>query len=516
MGWRARGWWGLWLALTLACLERGKAHVPLADDAAPVPAPVIDAGWIEARNPSGPAQADAEVRIALEAEPTHLDALIAQEAMAVRVTLGDVFEGLLCQDQPLAALRPCLASSYRVSDDGRRWQFVLRPGVFFHDGAPLTAADVRFSLEQVSKVGSILADELGAIDEVKLADDHIEVRFREPRLGRAEAFARLPIVPAHVPEAVRRRSPVGTGPLRFESWTPGQGISLARNARYWGAPSRIGRVHYRVVGSRLGAVAALRAGELDLVLQVPWAEARKATTESVGIVRYPMPAYLAAVYNTRRAPLGSVAVRRALTLLLDRGAVAASVFGAGVRPISGPFPASAELPAPLPYDPAAAAALLPATPLRLSILVPSESGTMARVADIWADDARPRVSLQVERRPFAEVLQKLHTHDFDIVMMSFSTGNDVDLFPNFHSSQVSAENFSGLADPSLDALLERARRAGREDLPLRVAIAERLAELQPYAFLVDDRRVGLVRADIGGFAAAGPYVFARHVWRVAR
>jgi len=516
MRWRARGFWGLVLLATFACLERGKTRTAARDDAAPPAA--IDAGWREAQVPSGTARPDALVRIALEAEPTHLDALLAQEAMAVRVTLGDVVEGLLCQDQPLAKVRPCLASSYRVSDDGRHWQFTLRPGVIFHDGSPMTAADVRFSLAQPAKVGSILAQELGAIEGISVDGELVEVRFRERRLGRASAFARLPIVPRHVPEEVRRRAPVGTGPLVFESWSPGQGIRLRRNPRYWGTPSRAAAVELRVVGSRSAALAALRAGDLDIAVQIPWSEARAASSADVGIVRYRMPAYLAAVYNLRRPPLDRVELRRALTLLMDRASIARSVFGGGAQPISGPFPLDPESaqPEPLPYDRELAVTLLPETPVTLSILVPSESATMARVADIWANDARPRAELRVERRPFAEVIQRLHTHDFDIALMSFSTGHDVDLYPAFHSSQRSAENFSGLADGKLDELLEGARRVGADGDELRLAITRRLAELVPYAFIVDDRRVGLVRSDVGGFEAVGPNAFARFLWRAAR
>lgn len=503
-------------ACGLGCFERGKAK-RRQDDAGPTsPARAALVAPPMAKRPPGAVSPDSIITIALAAEPSHLDPSLAQDALAVRVALGDIYEGLLSQVQPGGSVTPCVASKYQASDDGRHWRFTLRDGVVFHDGRSVTSDDVVSSFRNLDSSGSILSADFDDLVQVRGRGRKVEFSFRESRRTRLEAFARVPIVPKHRGAATRRRRPVGTGPLRLAQWEPGLRLRLERNSSYWGDKSASAEIVYRFFSSRQQSIAAVRAGDVDLVMQVPASEVGQPKS-GVGVFSYAMPAYHAAVYNTRRSPLDRAAVRRALTLSMDRSGMASALFGGEAAVVSGPFfsndPALKGGPLPLPFDRAAARALVVGKLRSLELLVPSKSSVMARVADIWAQDARGIAELKVVRRPFASVLERLRDHDFDVVLMSFSTGKEVDLYTQFHSSQRDGQNYSGIGDDDLDAMLVKLRTAGEERAAVERSVAERLHELQPYAFIASDRRLGLVRSDTGGFERAGPHSFARFLWR---
>ena len=116
--------------------------------------------------------------------------------------------------------------------------------------------------------------------------------------------------------------------------------------------------------------------------------------------------------------------------------------------------------------------------------------------------------------PFAEVLSRARAGRFDAVLLAFTTGDDFDHYPRFHSSQIGGQNYGALGDDSLDAALERVRATADRDRrrELEAAVAARIDELQPYCFLASDRRVGLARADVGGIEVTLDGLAARSLW----
>lgn len=520
----------VWLvvAALAGCYERGTATSraePPPDDASLAAQPRVPA-LPEAVDPVGSVDPDARLRVRLEAEPAHLNPLIAGEAVALRVTVGDVYEGLYCRATPTADPSPCLARAIEV--DGARVTVHLRAGVTWHDGRAFTAADVVFTYRAIAGAGaSWLAPSVAGLRAVRArGDDRVELELARPPVRLTELLADVPILPRHlfagdVPmeRAAANRAPVGTGPLRFVSWKPGESLTFARYPDYWGAPAKAAVVTYRIVANRSRALALLAAGGLDLAPQLPVDEAVRAADDSADLrlYGYAQPAFLAAVYNLRRPALAEAGARRALTMLLDRATVARTLLGGRAEVASGPYPAGSPLAdsavVPAPFDPTAARALLPARP-RLTVLTPAGSRIMGSVADIWASDARVAAALRVEVVPYAELVARVRAGNFDIALMAFTTSRDPDLYNRFHSSQIGGENYGALADAELDDLLEQARVEA--DPAARVALGRaihrRLAALQPYAFIAGDVRAGLARRDIGGLAA-GAGLAARYLWR---
>lgn len=500
------------LALS-ACFERGgnKAKAPPAD-AQTAAAPdagttATDVGWLT-RDLDGVADPAATITLALEAEPISLDPFATSDAAAARV-LGDIYEGLLC-GQPGQAPTACLAERWQVSPDGRTWRFWLRTGVLFHDGKPLTAADVLASFRApgrgASATGPLAAvlDDLSSITSPRA--NEIVVQFAGTRGTRAYDLSLVPIAPAaRIKSGELATRPIGTGPLAFSSWKRGDSIDLTRHAAYWGEPARAAVIRHRITADRAEALRLLAAGSIDVVLQVPIPDAISATSSAPSLIRfrYEQPAFLAAIYNARRPSLSRPETRRALTALLDRPGIARTILG-GARVPSGPWPpASREADpqvTPVPFDRALAARLLGTSRPSLQLLIPQGSHTSARIADIWASDARPLITLSVTTVPFSDLLTRLSSGDFDIAITSLSGGPDVDLWSRLSSHAPPSEAWTGLSDPTLDILLETHRSEPNPDIrPLHArAVHRRLADLDPIAFIAVDTRAGLARPRIGG------------------
>jgi peptide/nickel transport system substrate-binding protein len=463
--------------------------------------------------PAGPADPDATITIALETEPAALDVLAGADAVTQRVLMGDVYEGLVCPGATLgAAPVPCLADRWEEADGGTRWTFHLREARW-HDGAPVLAADVAATVAAIRDTGSWLAGELEDLETVETpAPDTVVLRFGAARPGRLASLARVPIVSG--------RPTIGTGPLRVTGWQRGDRIELARWESYWGAKAGAAAIVYRIV-ERAHALRMVGSGEIDVAVQIPVDDAQRFAAEhrAAGTFGYRLPAYLAAIYNARRPALATAEQRRGVTALLDREGIAAALLH--TKPITGPFPETDPGHDPavtaVPFDKALAARLLGAPPPRLEVLVPQGSATMAKVADIWSSDARGVADLVVVTVPFADLLGRLASGDFEIALMSMTTGPELDLAPRLASTAPPDDAWCGLADAELDRLLaevvrepDPARRA-----EVRRALHRRIAELQPMAFLAPDVRLGVARRDIGGIAGApeGAPPRAARLWR---
>jgi peptide/nickel transport system substrate-binding protein len=518
-----------------ACLERGSGSRGEAAAAAPLGSATAKDGSNSpaSATPAVPVAAIAHdraserVRIHLEAEPAHLNPLLAGDVMATRIALGDVYEGLFCRGEGRAGqLRPCLADRVNVADEGRQWRFSLRPQATWHDGKPVTVADVVFTFGLLrAGAPTPLAAELDDLRRVESAGaGAVVLHFAQGRAGRLHSIAGVAILPRHafaevqpiaLATAPASRAPIGTGPLRFVSWTQGEAVVLERFDRYWGQPARTRRVEYRMFTTRQRAIDALLAGELDVLVQVPIDEALAAARHpEVQLFAYEGNAYLAAVWNLRRRTLRPRAVRHALCLLLDRTGIIDQVFHGYAEPIAGPFADVAPVagpPAPFARSRAAAADLLGQRAFAVELLVPSESRTMRRIADIWAADARPFAPLRVATAPFADVIARAERGQFDAVLLAFPTGEYVDHYSAFHSSQIGGHNFSGLADAETDQLLDQLRRARdpQDRRQLAARAQQRIAELAPYCFIASDRRVGLARVGVSGIAVTEDGLAAR-------
>jgi peptide/nickel transport system substrate-binding protein len=188
-----------------------------------------------------------------------------------------VYEALVNQDQYLQPL-PGLAESWRIIDD-TTWEFRLREGVAFHDGTPLTAADIAFSLRRAADARGLrtYSAQLRSFVSVEEVDARtVRIRTRGPAPLLHVNLTTIMIVSAAAVGASATeedfnggRAAVGTGPYRWVRFTPGSDVTLERAPRHWGPPEPWQRVVFRFIPNDSARVSALLAGDVDVVDAVP-------------------------------------------------------------------------------------------------------------------------------------------------------------------------------------------------------------------------------------------------------
>ncbi len=273
-----------------------------------------------------------------------------------------IFDGLVnrsARDQGI----PGLATSWRAVD-ATTWEFKLREGVRFHNGNAFTAEDVAFTLNRVPRVPnspSSFALYTRPITAVEIVDAHtIRLKTAVPYPLMPTDIANLRIIDKETAEHATTedfnagRAAQGTGPWRVVDHRNGERIEFARNEQYWGGAPAFGRVTYRMITNDAARTAALLAGDVDFIDQVPTAdlarlrrEQRVVLSETIGL----RIIFLGLDHSRSGAtpfvtdndgrpiepnPLKDVRVRRALTLAIDRHAIADRVMEGAATP-SGQF-----------------------------------------------------------------------------------------------------------------------------------------------------------------------------------
>src|SRR3989441_8871142 len=173
-------------------------------------------------------------------------------------------------------LAPALAESWTVSPDGLTYEFVLRRGVKFHNGEPVTAEDVKFSFERYrGSASKILKERVAAVE----TPDPGRVRFRlKQPWPDFMAFYGTPatgaawIVPRKYVEKVGedgfKKAPVGAGPYKFASFTPGIELVLDAFDGYWRKTPSVKRLVFKAVPDATTRLAMLKRGEVDIAYAV--------------------------------------------------------------------------------------------------------------------------------------------------------------------------------------------------------------------------------------------------------
>jgi ABC-type transport system substrate-binding protein len=286
-----------------------------------------------------------EFRLVLEA-PHYLDPA-SVESVYDALPVGQIFDGLVALDPGLHIV-PALADTWTISRDGRVYTLHVRDGVRFHDGTPLTADDVVFSVKrlldparQKASIGvSYLQVVEGApafnagrsrdLPGVTALDPHqVEIKLTQPYLSFLDVLAMddLRIVPeealARMGEAAFRRAPVGTGPFRFESWTDTE-LRLAANPSYFGGEPYLDQVviMFPHADEHDGGNARFRHGETEMVEPNSDTLASLLGDPAVEVHRYQDLSVSFLGLNTGIAPLTDLAVRRAIAHAIDRKSLA--------------------------------------------------------------------------------------------------------------------------------------------------------------------------------------------------
>lgn len=299
------------------------------------------------------ARADSVIHRGNGAEPDTLDPQLALTWQDWNILL-DTFVGLTTLDAAGNTIEG-LASSWTSSEDGRRYEFRLRPDVQWSDGTPITAQDFVYSFRRLldpetaaSRItefyafkngeainaGRMPATELGvwAPDPLTLV---IELDWPVPHLPSLLAWGNAYPVPQHVIEESGRewtRMGVSNGPYVLAEWSPYEHVHLVRNPRYFAADSvRIDEIYYYPTDDGVTSFKQFRAGQLDInygIVPSQLPVAKRELPEEMVLFERPTTMYL--VFNLQKAPFDDRRVRQALSMAVDRN-VFAAVLGSGER-----------------------------------------------------------------------------------------------------------------------------------------------------------------------------------------
>jgi peptide/nickel transport system substrate-binding protein len=355
--------------------------------------------------------------------------------------LYNVYEGLVKLDQQ-GRIVPLLAKSWTISPDRTTYDFQLRDGVKFGNGAPFTAADVRFSLMRVKTDWTIsVKSAMDVVDHVDVvAPDHARVVLSKPSNGWLFSLtSRIGAMFSPTGVADLANHPVGTGPYEVASRRRGDSIVLQRNPQYWGREPAYRTVVLKYFGDPTALNNALLSNGIDVISNltsadsIPQFQGDDRFTVSQGTTN----SEVTLAFNGRRAPLNDVRVRRALTYAIDRKAVLDLVFNGRGTLIGSMVPPTdpwyEDLSKVYPYDPAKAKQLLAEAGvhgLNLRLRIPNLPYALSAAQVVQSQLSDVGVTTTIEPLDFPAVwLKQVFTeHDYDLSIIQHVEARDITTF----------------------------------------------------------------------------------------
>ena len=501
----------------------------------------------------GAARDERTLVAAIGSDPGHLNPAITTNG-GVQTAAGLLYNGLLTLDDSLQP-QPELAERWEVLDEGARYRFHLRRDVRWHDGQPFTAADVKFTFDEIlltfhSRIRASLGPALVRIDAPD--DSTVEFRFRQPYAPLLQQLdvGEAPILPRHLfagTDPLRNaanRAPVGTGPFRFVAYETNGEIRYAANHDYFRGRPPLDAVVLRIIPEPATQVIALEAGEVDWLFAVPGPERERLRRDPrIRVLQGPVNSggsncITTLGFNLDRPWARDIRVRRAIAHGLDRRQFLERVlFNEGRvadAPISSKiaFAHAADLSMPL-FDTTRAVELLEAVGwrrgengIRIARAVPGVAdGTRFVIGFkgmptqmVYGDLLRAQlrgigIDLRLEPLEPAVFAQAVFTaRDFDTAIAAYCNGTDPEIgvrrqYASSNIAPVPFSNMAGYRNAAMDSLfdLAGAALAVSERRRLYRQIQELAIRDQPYIWLVEtiDTRAHSVRCH--GFRTSGHF-----------
>ncbi len=326
-----------------------------------------------------------------------------------------VFDRYLQQDRQLK-YHPQVVEAWQWSNPEKMaMDLKIRQGVKFHDGSDLTAEDVAFSMERMKKE-SIYKATYGKVREFQVKDKsamRLEFEKFDPSFPKWMGFLAAFVLPkayfTRVGAEEFARKPVGSGPYRVVSFTPGSTLVLEAFDRYWKGAPPVKRAVFKMVTDPTARVAEIVSGNADITSEVPVEEfGRLAGQPGLKALKQPIADMATFYVNPRFAPFQKEEVRLAVHLAIDKKTLVDKVllgFGIPSSSTEGQLYEAYDPSGAFPHDPARAKSLLqragysPANPLRISVM--TTKGARAKdfevvtaITQMWKDvgiEAEPEV-----------------------------------------------------------------------------------------------------------------------------
>lgn len=481
------------LALALsACGGSGDSGTPSADsDGAPQQGGTVTVDWV--------------------ADPTSLDPL-KYNVFGVYNLLGLVYNSLYRWTEDGELENELASAEAEVSEDGLTVTIPIREGVEFHDGSPLTAEDVAFTIENVinPENGSIWYAGLSPITKVATPDDFtVELTLKRRHSVLTGILAQVPVISAdteYVPTETYARTMMGSGPFKFVEWNQGVQVELERNEDYFVEDQPyLDGVVMRTVKEDAGRMANIASGSSDVMPMVPFNQIEALEDRGVNVRVTDRSALSPTIFPSMKEgrPTSDPAFRRAVAWAIDRGTIVDTVFEGVAEPAStvlakGTPHWDSELGSTYGDDAnieEAKAALAESgveEGTKIELVVRNEPLSIAMGTVIQANLRGIGLDASLSPEESASYLPKLFSGDFDLMMLNIEVGLTSGYTPTYVYSALhsqSGANYTGFADAELDRLMEEAISDPADADAAWSAVQERELEVVPLIPTVTARYV---------------------------
>lgn len=444
-------------------------------------------------------------REAIAGAPQRINPLFAYLNDTDRDLTTLVFSGLT-RLGPDGEVLPDLAESWEISPDGRSVTFRLRPGIVWHTGSPLTAADVVFTynlLGDPKLQGD--PDRAPLWRQIKCSNpDDLTVICNLPApFAPFLAFTTTGIIPRHILEGTDaasifdssfNRNPIGTGPYRLAQLDENHAVLKAQAGYHLGAPG-IDEIEFKFYPDTASAASAVIRGDADGLLLEPSTapgEAEELTSHSgVNVYSANRTAYTILYLNNIEPPMNEKPVRTAVAQSIDMDAVISDVLGgsatAATSPmVPGTWAFNPDVP-PYDHNPGNARRILEEAgwklsdggrvrqkgdiELRISLLTDQDPFRGAIADQIARQLAEAGIAATVVREDSTDLIRDhLLPRQYQAAIFGWDTGPDPDPYPAWHSSQAdeNGRNMAAYRNEDADRVMEQARRTS--DLDQRQAL----------------------------------------------
>jgi len=444
----------------------------------------------------------------------------------------NIFNQLVAQDVNYD-LVPQLATSWEVSDDGKEYTFYLREGVKWHDGAPFTSRDVKYTIEAIVSNKGSAYNNVSMVEEVVCLDDlTVVVKLSDPYAPFIPflAWYGTQIMPAHLYEGTdwhdnpANQKPVGTGPFKFVEWTKGDHVTLVKNEEYWGEGPYVDRLVFKIIPDPNTALQSFLNGEADINVNRPGFSSlsilKRNPEVEVVVMSSPSRYYVGFNMTEEARPVTNLKVREAVAYAINKQTIVDRVLGGfgGIGeyfytpaiPWAVDFDVKAQL-----YDPAKAEELLDEAGFpkdkdgwRFSVdLLYFQGADWTDMAAVIKENLE-KVGIKVNLGEYeiATWIEKvLNAHNYDIALLNGFQGPDPENL-TLRVSSGGGLNIMGYSNEVVDSNLKEAAKIAdiESRKPYYYAVQAQLAADVPFVPLAEVSYIYIYKKYVEGMFIDNP------------
>ncbi|MFJ7977555.1 ABC transporter substrate-binding protein [Peribacillus sp. JNUCC 23] len=426
-------------------------------------------------------QATKQLVYGIEAEIEQVNPVLNEEEHSELDSL--IFRGLTKPTEKNEIVAD-LATDWKISPDQLTYTFTLRDDAKWQDGKPVTAEDVKFTLDKIRdpKTNSPISGDFNEIKEVNvLEENQVQITLSNPFPPLLDKL-KVGIVPKHIlqDEDINttdfNQNPVGNGPFKLKEWANDHTITVERSETYYGVKPKLDEVVFKPIPDANTRALQLKTGEIDLALMEPNQLASVKENDDFTVKTISTADYRAVMYNFRNPLFKDARIRQAMNLGIDREAIVSGMLANKGEPAYGPLQkswANAPQKDMYTYQPEKANQLLEEAGwkkgsdgvrvkdgkrLEFDLVSPISDPVRVALANVVAEQLKP-LGVSVILKPLDWSAIKLDEVDAFVIGWGSPFDPDDHTYRIFHSSQIGdgLNNLTAYKNSKVDQLLTDAR-----------------------------------------------------------